>query len=379
MAVPFHKIEDPSKLRRVIEAMLLIGADLDLRDLLRHAIEEARSMTGARYGALGVLNAERTALSEFITVGLDEESERLIGHRPKGLGVLGLVISEPEPLRIADVNSHPSSFGFPPSHPPMTSFLGVPITVRNEVYGNFYLTDKTGWSEFTSDDQVLTEALARAAGIAIENARLHQSVRVAAVQDDRERLAGDLHDRVIQRIFAAGLKLQGIAGATESNDMAGRVGVVISDLDETIREIRSTIFELGLVSTGTGVRAQVTALVRELSDALGFDVRVAFDGPVDTGISDNVVEHLLAALREAVTNIARHAEATEANVILSIHGNLCRLQVSDNGRGMGAIGTKGGGRGMVNMQRRAEKLDGHLQVTSNAFGGTTVDWQAIAQ
>jgi signal transduction histidine kinase len=92
-----------------------------------------------------------------------------------------------------------------------------------------------------------------------------------------------------------------------------------------------------------------------------------------------VVEHLLAALREAVTNIARHAEATEANVILSIHGNLCRLQVSDNGRGMGAIGTKGGGRGMVNMQRRAEKLDGHLQVTSNAFGGTTVDWQVIAQ
>ena len=129
-------------------------------------------MTGARYGALGVLNDQRTALAEFITVGLDAEQEQRIGPRPKGLGVLGILIADPQPLRLAEIGAHPESFGFPPHHPPMTSFLGVPIQVRDEVYGYLYLTDKVGWSEFTSNDQALVEALALGAGIAIENTRL---------------------------------------------------------------------------------------------------------------------------------------------------------------------------------------------------------------
>jgi len=373
-----HSIEDASKLRRVIEAMLLIGADLDLSDLLRHVIDEARSMTGARYGAIGVLNDEHTALAEFITVGLEAAEERAIGNRPKGLGVLGLVISDPQPLRIPDVSSHPKGAGFPPNHPPMTSFLGVPIKVRDEVYGNLYLTDKIGWSEFTNDDLVLTEALALAAGIALETARLHESEKDSAVQGDRDRLAGDLHDRVIQRIFASGLKLQGIAGAIRSEDMSARLKVVIGDLDDTIREIRSTIFELGL-SSETGIRGQVTALLQELSDVLGFKVRAAFDGPVDTEISAEVADHLLSTLREAVTNIGRHADATEARVVLSVHGSLCRLQVSDNGRGLGGTSTTAGGRGLVNMRRRAEKLGGHLDIAGSQTGGTTLDWQVIAR
>ena len=224
---------------------------------------------------------------------------------------------------------------------------------------------------------MLTEALALAAGIAIETARLHESEKDSAVQDDRDRLAGDLHDRVIQRVFASGLKLQGIAGAIRSEDISARLGVVIADLDDTIREIRSTIFELGL-SSETGIRSQVTALLRELSDVLGFEVRAAFDGPVDTEISTEVAEHLLATLREAVTNIGRHAEATEARVVLSIHGSLCRLQVSDNGRGLGGTRTTGG-RGLVNMRRRAEKLGGHLEIADSQTGGTMLDWQVIAR
>ena len=172
--MPYRSIEDPVKLRRVLEATLLIEADLELPSLLRHVVEEARSMAGARYGALGVLNEDRTALSEFVTSGLEPEEERLIGARPAGLGVLGLLISDPRPLRLSRLDEHPGSVGFPPNHPPMTSFLGVPVKVRNEVYGNLYLTDKIGWTEFTSDDQALVEVLAIAAGIAIENARLHQ-------------------------------------------------------------------------------------------------------------------------------------------------------------------------------------------------------------
>ena len=175
--VPFRSIEDPVKLRRVLEATLLLEADLELPVLLRHFIEEARSMTAARYGALGVLNEDRTALSEFLTVGLEPDEEQRIGARPTGRGVLGVLINDPRPLRLSNLSSHDESFGFPPNHPPMTSFLGVPIKVRGEVYGNLYLTDKVGWSEFTRDDEALVEALALAAGIAIENARLHQRVQ----------------------------------------------------------------------------------------------------------------------------------------------------------------------------------------------------------
>lgn len=373
-----HSVEDPSKLRRIVEAMLLIGADLDLSDLLRHVIEEARSITGAAYGAIGVLNRERTALAEFITVGLNAQEEEAIGDRPKGLGVLGLVISDPQPLCIANVNSHPHRSGFPLNHPPMTSFLGVPIGVREEVYGNLYLTDKVGWSEFTNDDLVLVEALALAAGIAVENARLHQSVKVAAVQNDRERLAGELHDRVIQRLFAAGLALQGIAGAAKSEGLSYRLNGVISELDSTIREIRSTIFELSLIGRDQGLQAQVIALLRDLNDVVGFEMKASFDGPVDTDISHDVADHLLATLREAVTNIGRHARATEAEVVISVHGSLCRLEVRDNGRGMESAEKNAGGLGLSNMRRRAEKLHGQFMATTNVTGGTTLEWQVLA-
>jgi signal transduction histidine kinase len=373
-----RSIDDASKLRRIIEAMLLIGADLDLSGILQQVIEEACSVTGARYGAIGVLNSERTGLVEFITVGLDAEAERSIGRRPKGLGLLGLVIDHPQPIRIADVSAHPSRSGFPLHHPPMTSFLGAPIKVRDEIYGNLYLTDKIGWSEFTNDDLVLTEALALSAGIAIENSRLHESTKEAAVHDDRERLAGDLHDQVIQRIFAAGLELQGIAGLTKVDGEAERLTAVIANLDDTIKEIRATIFELSLLGSETGVRAQMTKLLHELGDSIGIPIRLTFEGPVDSEISDEVAQHLVATLRESVTNIGRHAEATEANVVLSVEGSQCQLRVSDNGKGIGGPGTVGGGQGLVNLRRRAEKLNGRLEVTSNAQGGTTLNWQVLA-
>ncbi|MGO9341563.1 MAG: GAF domain-containing sensor histidine kinase, partial [Acidimicrobiales bacterium] len=332
--MPYRSIEDPVKLRRVLEATLLLEADLELPALLRHLIEEARSMTGARYGALGVLNEQRTGLSEFLTVGLSPEEEERIGTRPTGRGVLGLLITDPQPVRLANLGSHPDSFGFPPNHPPMTSFLGVPLKVRDEVYGNLYLTDKIGWSEFTRDDESLVAALALAAGIAIENARLHQRVREAAIYEDRDRLARDLHDTVIQRLFAVGLSLQSIAGAATSEGLADRLAAAISDLDDTIRQVRSSIYELGSTGAEQGLRARVNSLVRELSPVVGFEIHVSFDGPVDSAISDQIAEHLLAVLREAVTNVGRHAQATEATVRLSANNGFCRLEVSDNGCGI---------------------------------------------
>jgi nitrate/nitrite-specific signal transduction histidine kinase len=340
--MPYHSIEDPTTLRRILDAMLLIEGDLDLSVLLRHVVDEARSMTGARYGALGVLNADRSALVEFITVGLGPDEVAQIGSLPTGKGVLGVLIAEPVPLRLARIDSHAESYGFPPSHPPMTSLLGVPVKVRGEIYGNLYLTDKIGWSEFTREDEALVGALAVAAGIAIENARLHQRVQEVAVYDERDRMARDLHDSVIQRLFGAGLRLQGIAGAAREADIARRMGIVVTEIDESIAQLRSIS---------------------------------SFDGAVDSAISDEIAEHLLIIVREAVTNIGRHARATEAIVRVSVDGDHCQLRVTDNGVGVGSGMTRDGGLGLANMRRRAEKLRGSFDVERPLTGGTTLTWR----
>ena len=373
--MPYRIIEDPAKLRRLLEAVLLLQADLTLPVLLRHLVQEACAMTGARYGALGVLDDDGTVLAEFITVGIDPETERAIGNRPTGRGVLGLLITDPRPLRLADIRSHPESAGFPPGHPPMTSFLGVPVASRGQVYGNLYLTEKVGWSEFTQDDEALAQALANGAGIAMENARLHQRVQEVAVFEDRDRIARDLHDAVIQRLFAVGLSLQALVNAADVT-MGPRLTRAVADIDDTIRQIRSSIFELTTpAESAPGVRAEVLALVHELAEVTGFEVPVTFDGPVDAAVGPEVTEHLLFTVREALTNVARHAAASRASIRITVSGDDCVLEVQDDGQGMGP--GREGGLGVQNMRRRAEKLGGSLATAPGPGGrGTTLTWRA---
>jgi signal transduction histidine kinase len=373
MAVPYHSIEDPTKLRRVLEAVLLIERDLELPALLRHVIEEACSMTGARYGALGVLNDDKTALEEFVTIGIEPDQVGKIGPLPTGKGVLGLLIADPGPLRLTRLSEHPDSFGFPPNHPPMTSFLGVPVKVRDEVYGNLYLTDKIGWSEFTDDDRALVEALALAAGVAIENARLHQQVQMAAVYEDRDRLARDLHDHVIQRLFGLGLALQSLA-VRASPDVADGLQKQVNEADEIISEVRATIYALGMGGSSRGVRDDILALVSELRYTVGFELDISFDGAVDTAFTERVVEHLTATIREAVTNIERHANATKATISLSARDGHCQLRVIDDGRGFSGEGREGG-LGLTNLRRRAEKLNGQFEIVGAPSGGTVLTWR----
>jgi signal transduction histidine kinase len=373
--VPFRSIEDPTKLRRVLEATLLIESNLELPDVLRHVVEEACSMTGARYGALGVLDEERQALSDFITVGLSEEKETSIGERPTGRGVLGLLIADPKALRINEIGGHPDSFGFPPGHPPMTSFLGVPIKVRDEVYGNLYLADKIGWSEFTHDDEELVGALSLSAGIAIENARLHDRVRRSAVYEDRDRVARDLHDTVIQRLFALGLTLQGMAARLPAAT-AAQLGNAVGEIDRVIAQVRSTIYELGMGDDSRGVRDDITNLTRELAAVVGFEVEVTFEGPLDAALDEHLLEHLLATIREALTNVGRHAHATRASLQVTVNDESCCLVITDNGVGItGAATSEGGGLGLPNLRRRAEKLHGTLTVSDAPEGGTELTWK----
>ncbi|HEX3567226.1 MAG TPA: GAF domain-containing protein [Acidimicrobiales bacterium] len=371
--MPHRNIDDPVKLRRLMDAVLMIEADLELEVLLRHLVEEACSLVDARYGALGVLNEARTGLEQFLTVGLSEEEERQIGPRPTGRGVLGLLITDPAPLRLQDLGVHGESYGFPDHHPPMTSFLGLPVRVRGGVYGNLYLTDKRSADEFSEEDESMAAALAVAAGIAIENTRLNDKVRVLSVLDDRDRIARDLHDRVIQRIYAIGMSLEGATRLDGKAIILERVNKAVDDLDATIAEIRTAIFELGTGPGTPGLRRGILDLAAELTPSLGSRPRVSFIGPIDTSVPQQTADDALAVMREGLTNAGKHAHAATFGVALSVDDHLT-LTITDDGRGIGLPPAANGGMGLMNLRQRAEKLGGTFTVEAVETGGTQLIW-----
>ena len=276
---PLRKVDDPERLRALLAAVLAISSDMALPAVLRHLVESAVTLVDARYGALGVLDTAGEGLSEFINVGLNPEQVAAIGHLPEGHGILGLLILDPKPIRLPVLGAHPDSYGFPPNHPPMGSFLGVPIRVRGQVFGNLYLTDKQGAEEFSEEDEILAVALAGAAGITIENTRLVARLGEFSLIEDRERIAADLHDTVIQRLFATGLGLQSTVRAIDDPVAAERVQEAVNQLDETIRQIRSTIFALQSSRVaGRSLRDEILALATEAAASLGFAPSVHIDG-----------------------------------------------------------------------------------------------------
>jgi len=341
----------PDQLRRLLEAVVSIGSELNLSEALRRIVQVATDLVDARYGALGVLDETGSRLAEFITVGISDEERAAIGHVPEGHGVLGVLIVDPKPLRLPDVRKHPDSYGFPPNHPPMRSFLGTPILVRGKVFGNLYLCDKKDSDSFSDIDEQLTIALASAAGIAIENARLHARVAELALFEDRERIARDLHDTVIQRLFATGLTLQATVRLVDRPEVIERLQRSVDDLDVTVRHIRSVIFELQTARLpGSSAREAVLLLCADSARSLGFEPVVQFEGPIDSSLDDQVTEHLLAVLQELLSNVARHARASRATVSLAVADGCLTVSVLDDGRGM--AGEVTGGRGMDNMRAR---------------------------
>ena len=368
---PFDRIDDPAKLRRLVQAILILDAELNLPVVLRRIIEEAVDLVDAQYGALGVLTEDGRALDQFLTVGLTSEEEQAIGPRPTGRGVLGTLIADDKPLRLANIAASPDSFGTPAHHPTMTSFLGVPVRVHGEVYGNLYLTNKKTAGEFSEDDEELVLALAMAAGIAIENARLHGLVRDRALTEDRDRIARDLHDSVIQRLFAIGLSLQGTARLVERPEAVMRIGEAIEKLDETIRQLRKAIFDIELTINKEGLHPKVLDLVHELRPVLGLHPQVSFSGPVDKVVTGQLSEEVLAVLREALTNVGKHARANQV-VITIAAGDELRLVVADDGDGIGDATSTG--LGLKNLRQRAERLGGSVELGRSREGGTRLTW-----
>ncbi|MBW8482418.1 GAF domain-containing protein [Actinomadura sp. PM05-2] len=530
------------RVHALLEAVVSIGSELDLAIVLRRITDAAMTLVDARYGALGVIDEDGEKLVQFITVGVSDAEIAAIGHWPHGHGILGLLIKEPHPLRLPDLAEHPESVGFPAAHPPMRRFLGVPIRVREEVFGNLYLTEKAGGGEFEEEDEVVVTALATAAGIAIENARLYQETRrrerwlqasaevstallsgtdphevttlvarraqeiadaaiatvalsdertggsggvlvveaaeglhadalrglaipadhhvagrvyrtgepmrlsdgaeaarsadvpsevavgpvllvplglgpaargiiaVAnppggpafsdatqrlleafagqaaialeladrrrdterlALLEDRDRIARDLHDTVIQRLFATAMTLMSAIKITQKPDVASRVQHAVDDLDETIRQIRSTIFALQNDPGDTGLRARLRAVIDAAADHLGCAPSVRLDGLLDTAVPDAVAGELLAVLSEALSNIVRHAKATQALVAVEV-GDHLTLRVEDDG-----VGLPQGGRrsGLRNMADRAAALGGTFSAGERPGGGTVLVWR----
>ncbi len=377
--MPYTRITDVERLHNLLDAVLLIGSDLSLPAVLQRIVDCSRTLVGARYAALSVLDEQKYTIDEFLTSGMDAETIQAIGHLPEGLGVLGLLVVDPHPIRLREIGRHPDSHGFPPNHPPMHSFLGVPVHVRGQVFGNLYLTEKMDADEFTADDESLVTALALSAGVAIENARLHARVSELVLVEDHERIARDLHDTVIQRLFAIGLALQGTSRLVISPDVQKRIQDSVDDLDTTIRQIRSTIFALEQDEADRrGLRSGVLAVAKEVSEPLGRDPRIRFSGPIDTEVDPAVADHLLATLREALTNVVRHAEAHSVEIAIDLVGGMVTLRVTDDGIGLNSHHSAEG-HGLRNMRNRAEALGGTFSTEVPPGGGTTLIWRAPAR
>lgn len=374
--MPYHRIADPVRLQAVIEAILTIEVDADLSSLLATIVEQAAALAGARYGALGVLAEDGTSLSEFVTVGLTDDERAAIGRFPVGHGILGSVIDDPVPLRVEAIGDDPSTVGFPANHPAMATFLGVPVRLEGgAVFGNLYLCDRIDGQPFDDEDEALVDSLGRAAGLVIDRARLRLVAEEVALSQERQRVARDLHDTVIQRLFAVGLSLQSLSSAGRSDEDTDRIDRAIDDLDETIRQIRSTIFAISRPEgpSATSLRREVLEICDEVSGRLGLEVTAALTGPIDHAVSRSVGDEVLAVLREALTNVVRHATASSAEVTLEVNDDELTLTVADDGAGLPAE-TLTGGHGLGNLAWRAQRLGGWFDLAPGASGGTILRW-----
>lgn len=361
----------PDRLRHFFDTSLAIASDLSLPTVLQRTITAACELTGARYGALGIIEDDGL-IREFVLEGADPEWIERMPHPPQGLGLIGHLVEHPETLIVDEIKAHPASVGFPEGHPPMHTFLGVPIQLRDRVFGNLYLTEKSDGEPFTDADAQLITALASAASVAIQNAEYYEESEEVVLVRERERIARDLHDRVIQRIFATAMSLEAQARANDDPEVRATLRRSVDELDDTIREIRSTIFELHQPD-GAETSEEVNALVEEITPLLGFAPVVVTEGPLDLLVREPVREQFLAALRELLTNAAKHARADSVHVSIRVGDDLS-LRVADNGIGIAALPDGDAAHGTRNLRDRAQALRGHFSIRRSDDGGTVADW-----
>lgn len=367
---------DP-QLGRLLETILAVAEDRDLDAVLERIVVAACGLVDAQYGALGVVDERQPdRLSSFVHHGIDAETVGRMGALPTGRGILGVLLRDPRPLRLDDLGAHPSASGLPPGHPPMHSFIGAPIRVRGDVFGNLYLTDKRD-GPFTDQDEAAVVALAAVAGSAVASLKLSHRSQELTIIRERDRIARDLHDTVIQNLYATGLGLQAAQRpGADPEDVQERITRAVESIDATVKEIRATIFALqDAPSSERGPRARLLGIVEEMADLLGFPPRMRLDGPIDTVVSGALCEHVVPVLRESLTNVAKHARATSVAVRVGIVDGSLELEVVDDGVGLPST-LRPNGMGIGNIHDRAALLGGEAEVASVAGGGVRVLWRA---
>lgn len=358
----------PERLAALVKGAAAVTANADLSELLTATVETARESTGAKYAALGVLG-DHGILVEFVHAGIAKEVAEAIGPLPTGRGVLGTLIAEAKTIRLDRLQDHPDSSGFPPNHPPMTTFLGVPVRAGDSVFGNLYLTEKEGG--FTEADEQLAEALAAIAGSAVANLRLQLKLRRLAVVEDRERIARDLHDAIIQDIFSVGLFLQGLAARMD--DPRDRVDIeeAVKRLDSAITELRRFIFDLKPPSWhDRDLITEITRLVQQLAEPYGVQARFEMSADLES-IPSDVIDIASQIVREATSNALRHSGSPTVEIGAESRAGFLILSIADRGRGFDPALVESG-LGLSSLRSRAERAGGETTVHSRPGHGTSV-------
>ena len=364
------------RLQALDAATRAIAGVLAHERVLQLICDRVRELIGAEYAALGIADSEGL-LERFVTSGLSRLDRERIGPLPRGHGLLGLIIREGRSFRIPDLVSDSRRYGFPPNHPAMHSFLGVPITVKSRPIGDLYLTNKRGALEFSAADQELVEMFAVHAGIAIENARLHEQVQRLAVVAERERIGQDLHDGIIQRIYAVALSLEDVPElmVDEAVEANARIERAIEGLNQTIRDIRTFIFGLQPDALGElGLVGGLSGLLDEFRLNTMIDTELQAVETADLAFGAEPTQQILHIVREALSNVARHSGATRVGLVVRVdESGSVVFEIGDNGRGFDRTIDHGPGhQGLVNMRARALGLGGSLEAHSEPDAGTRI-------
>ncbi len=360
------------RLEALDKATVAISQELSLERVLQIIVDSVRPLVAARYAALGIPD-EHGSMERFITSGMSERERLEIGLTPRGRGLLGISLRDSETVRVDDIGADPRSAGFPPGHPPMHTFLSVPVKVEGRAIGNLYLTDREDERPFDDDDERLVESFARHAGLAIHNARMHEELRQLAVLQERERIAQDLHDGSIQSLYAVSLALEDTEELMGSDPRLAvdRIDHAIEQIHGTISEIREFIMGLDPdARTAVDLLAGLTALTDEFERSTLIEVELESDP--DVPLDPDETLQLIQLTREAMSNVARHAQASKVMVNVEDRRERLRLSIIDDGRGFDTTQPqRPGHHGLTNMHARAESLGGSLAIQSDD-GGTRV-------
>lgn len=359
------------------QAALSIATELDVERVLQLIVDWARKLGNAEYAALAVgdwRSTEQADVHRFVTSGMDRDVVESMDHWPRGLGLLGAVIHEQKSIRLPNLADDPRSVGFPENHPLMTSFLGVPIKGLGETFGNLYLTNKKDGGTFTARDEQLIEMLAAHAAVAVQNAKLYSQVERLAILEERSRIGMDLHDGVIQSIYAVGLTLEStrLTLPPEAIESAALIDTAVDGLNDAIRDIRNFILDLRPRRFPGDVQQGLSQLVREFQANTMVPVTLT----IPDGISDlptPMARAIYLTTQEALANIARHARAGNVSVTLYCNDERVNLLVRDDGRGFDSdTESVRIGHGLANMQARADGLGGRFKLETALGQGTTI-------